>query len=174
MNLWVEVGCQVVIIKFYVVEKLRAGDILGRGFRDRYVETIRPSRKVVELNNRSTVHITRDAINRNKTNIPLPAGQIHAKQTRRSAVWILVSRKARLEPKSQTWVNVKTSQDGLIVVEPLPRPYDWHNCPAAAAFYQDTPAEDFYRFMDNFSLKPVYITECQAVAKSAEHPTLSP
>lgn len=56
------------------------------------------------------------------------------------------------------------------MVETLLRLYDRHISLAATGVHQGTTGKEFGILMANFSPKPVYIAEGQAVARAVEHP----
>lgn len=85
---------------------------------------------------------------------------------------IFTTKKNRLAPENQTWVNVKTAEACLITVEPLPRLYDRHNCVTVTGVYQAMHGKEFSILIAKFSSKPVYLIEGQVVAEAAEHPVV--
>lgn len=120
-------------------DKLGAEVILRCDVFDKHDEEIRLRQHIVELDDGTKVHIIRDEITKSNTKIPIPEAKIYAKQTRRTTDRLFKRKKTRVEPESQTWVEVSIAQAGLIMVEKLSRVYDRHSCKAATGDYLPTP-----------------------------------
>lgn len=140
IDLSIEIGSQVAIVKDYVVDNLGADVILGCHFCDKHVEEIRPWRHTVEVDDGMTFLIIRDALTKTKTKVQIPKAQIHAKQTKRSTDRIFTIKKTPHETEGQSWIKFKTAQGGLVMLEPLLRQYDKNNRLAEAGVYQATHA----------------------------------
>lgn len=98
----VKVGSQLADVIFYVVDKLGADVVLGSKFCDKNVEAIRPRRRVVELDDDTTICTISDAIVKTKTEVPIPDAKIYAKHTRKLTNKTSTGEKTRLEPEIQT------------------------------------------------------------------------
>ena len=75
INLTVQVGKRREVVKFNVVERLGTDVILGCDYCDKHVESIRPRKRLVELDDGSTVPILKRPEGRATNAVPLPAKQ---------------------------------------------------------------------------------------------------
>ena len=107
------------LVTFYVAERLAADVILGCDFCDRHIEAIRPRKRLVEMDDGSTVPIVRRPDKRKEGSIPLPEEQVYVPAKERVSNKVVVHSEKRLQPNTQTWVEVTTDTHGLIQVEPL-------------------------------------------------------
>lgn len=62
-----------------------------------------------------------DSINKSNTTVTITEAQIYANQTRRSKYDIITSKKTLLELYCQSWVQLKTAQAGLFMIETIQR-----------------------------------------------------
>lgn len=77
IDLSIEVGSQVAIIKLYVVGKLVTDVILDCEFCDKHVEDIISHQRVVEIEDGTTVPIIRHDVTRSRTKVPTTEAQIY-------------------------------------------------------------------------------------------------
>ena len=111
-------------VNFVVCERLSVPVILGCDFCDRYVEAIMPRQKMVELDDGSTVPIIRVPSTRARDAVPLPAPLRYPTAADPPAPKVHASRSYKLQPRSQTWIEVVSKHHGVGVVEPLPLLYE--------------------------------------------------
>ena len=120
LKLVTRLGSSLVLVDFVVCRTLAADAILGADFCDRYVEAIRPRKKLVELDDGTTVPIVRNPSRWRSRENPMPAGLKPDKSTRGSQK-IRVTETRDIPAASQTWINVQCDRFGTIVVQPDPQ-----------------------------------------------------
>ena len=111
IDLMVQIGTSSEYVKFYVAENLATSVILGCDFCDRHVEAIKPRLAIVEMDDGSTVPIVRQPSKPN-TNIPLPDEQNFTSRKKRESTKIKTTGVVKLQPATQTWVEVTTKRKG--------------------------------------------------------------
>ena len=109
IDLVVRIGSRITRVAFLVCERLAAGVVLGCDFMDRFAEAVYPRRKTIELDDGSSVSITRRPLRRPPTAPPLPASQEFAKAGSRTSPRVSVTWPFVLEPGTQTFVTVTSS-----------------------------------------------------------------
>ena len=171
INLAVQVGTRQDVVKFNVVERLGTDIILGCDFCDKHVEAIRPRKRLVELDDGSSVPILKRPEGRAKNAIPLPAEQEYVSPKGRSSDRVYSTQKVVLKPGQQNWITVKTPQSGLVSIEPHKRLYETSNCAACNGIAQVEPDQPFKIMVTNFGTTPVLIRKDQRVAVADPHPT---
>ena len=171
INLQVRLGNRIETVHFNIVEKLGTGVILGFDYLDKHVEAIRPRRRVVELADGTTIPIMKRILGRGKQPDLLPEEKEFVPMKGRLNQKILVTNKKTLYPNTQTWVEVTTSQHGLILIEPLAKLYDSHVCLTGNGIAQVESGIPFQILIGNFSDKERCLLPNQQVATAKPHPT---
>ena len=171
INLAVQVGTRFEIVKFNVVERLGTDVILGCDYCDKHVEAIRPRRRIVELDDGTTVPILKKPEGRAKHAVPLPAEQEYVTPKGRPTPKIYSTKTVILKPNTQTFINVKTPQAGLIQVEPYNPLLTKRDCAACNGIAQVEADTEFRIAVANFGKHPVTILKGQRVATADPHPT---
>ena len=138
-------------VNFVVCERLSVPVILGCDFCDRYVEAIMPRQKMVELDDGSTVPIIRVPSTRARDAVPLPAPLRYPTAADPPAPKVHASRSYKLQPRSQTWIEVVSKHHGVGVVEPLPLLYERQSIALANGIVQTMPGQKFRILIANFS-----------------------
>ena len=169
--LFVRLGSRLERITFYVSDRLAAPVILGCDFCDTHVEAIRPRRRVVELDDGTTVPIVRRPQKRSAKAPPLPEEQQYVPPPGRASTKITAVTPTLLPPESQTWVSVKTDRHGLILVEPAEKLYDNHSCAPTNGVAQVEAGKPFRILVANFSQHPFRLKTGQVVGHALPHPT---
>lgn len=82
------------------------------------IEAIKPLQRIVELDDGTTVPITRNPGGRSRNAVPLPDAKQFPKGTKRALTEIRVSQAITIQPETQTFVTVNKYQAVLIAVEP--------------------------------------------------------
>ena len=170
LDLSVNIGGRVEVVKFNVVPRLAVDVIIGCDFCDKHVEAIRPRRRLVELDDGTTVPIVRRPDKRPPGAIPLPEEQVYVPSDKRASPKVKVAEKVTLQPESQTWVKVRTESEGLVIVQPYAPLFQRYQCAVATGVHQPEPDKPFGVFVANFSSKPVTLSLNQVVATTEEHP----
>ena len=171
VNLTCEMGSRREIVTFYVVERLATEAILGCDFCDRHIEAIRPRKRIVELDDGTTVPIVRRPDKRKNDTVPLPDEQVYIPATKRVDNKIIVYEEKKLLPQTQTWVRVVTNKHGLIMVDTIAKLFNNHICMIGNGIAQVTPGEPFKILVANFSNHTVTLLKNQKVATAEAHPT---
>ena len=171
VNLTCQVGMRTDIVRFNVVEKLGTDVIIGCDYCDKHIEAIRPRKRVVEMDDGTTVPIIRKPSGRSIDSVPLPEEQewIPAKGRRGGKVHVTES--VTLPPETQTWVKVRTEEHGLVMIDPNARMYDTHLCLAGNGIAQVNPGKEFQILVANFGNHPKRLTAGQRIATAKPHPT---
>ena len=170
IDLVVQVGESIEHVNFLVAKKLATAVILGCGFCDRHVESIRPRDRTVVMDHGSTVPIIR------KSSAPVgddTKGTVEeelAPAAPRCSPRIRVTKRVKLQPDTQTWVEVVTKRQGLILVEPVERLYNDRTCLTAAGVADVRSNEPFKLLVANFGPKAVDLKPNQVVAMAETHP----
>ena len=108
IRLLVRLGSHLSKVPFLVAEKLAAPVILGADFCDRYVEAIRPRKRVVELDDGSTVPIVRRPAKRPSNGPPLPSQQEYEPLKGKVSPKVKSAESMTIAPGTQRWVDVTT------------------------------------------------------------------
>ena len=109
-------GSRFEVVKFNVVERLGTDVILGCDFCDKHIEAIRPRKRLIELDDGTTVPILKRPESRAKHSVPLPAEQEYIPPKGRSSSRVYASPTTILKPQSQNWISVKSPQSGLVQI----------------------------------------------------------
>ena len=170
IDLSVNIGGRVETVRFNVVPRLAVDVIIGCDFCDKHIEAIRPRKRLVELDDGTTVPIVRLPSKRATGSIPLPDEQQYVPPDRRASNKVKVVERTVLAPESQNWVQVTTDCEGLVTIAPYGPLYSKTQCAVAAGVHQAEAGKPFGVFVANFTTKPVILTPGQVVATTDEHP----
>ena len=164
-------GSRFEVVKFNVVERLGTHVILGCDFCDKHIEAICPRKRLIELDDGTTVPILKRPEGRTKQSVPLPAEQKYIPPKGRSSSRVYASRTVILKPQSQNWISVKSPQSGLVQIEPYKRLYQTKDCAACNGIAQIEPDKEFKIMVANFGDRSVTILKGQRVATKNPHPS---
>ena len=171
INLSCQIGSRKDIVTFYVVDRLATDVILGCDYCDRHIEAIKPRKRLVELDDGTTVPIVRRPDKRKNDSVPLPDEQVYAPAKGRINDKITTFEEKRLEPDTQTWVKVVTNTHGLIQVESLPKLYTNQLCMIGNGIAQVIPGKSFKILVANIGHQPITLLKGQKIARAEPHPT---
>ena len=157
--------------EFLVCDRLAAPVILGCDFCDRVVEAIYPRKRVVELDDGSTVPIVRRPSRRPDSMPKLPAAQEYITPEGRASPKVKCARAVVLQPGTQTWVEVTSDKSGLMVVQPHEKLYQTGNICASNGVIHVEPHRTFRILVANFGAAPYKMAKNQIVAVALPHPT---
>ncbi|CAN8076123.1 unnamed protein product [Agarophyton chilense] len=172
VRLLVRLGRFVVLVDFIVCKTLAAPVVLGCDYCDKFVEAIRPRRKLVELDDRSMVPIVRKPMRRCSEAPRLPPSMEYGKSGGRVSPRIRVAKSAMLKAQTQTWVQVRTERHGFVVIQPNTRMYESCGLLVANGIVQVDPGSPFWILVSNFSDNDYQIPKNQVVATALPHPTV--
>ena len=160
-------------IEFIVCKTLAAPAILGADFCDRFVSAIRPSQKIVELDDGSSVPIVRRPLRNasRRSGPPLPKDMRDPDTSGRVSPNIKAAETLTVPAQSQAWVKVSTKRHGNIVVQPLPKLFELHSLACANGIASVLPNVAFRILVANTSDIPRRIVRNQNVAVALPHPT---
>lgn len=167
----VRLGNRLVKVEFIVCNKLAAPAILGCDFCDRFVEAILPRRKLVELDDGTTVPITRRVLKRPQTAPELPRTRNTIVLGGRVSPKVKVAVATEIPAEAQAWVTVTTERHGLVVLQPFGRLYDNHKLLLSNAVVQVEPNTAFKVLVANFGKTPKRVAKNQVVGTVLPHPT---
>ena len=170
VELQVRLGQHTAKAKFYVVEKLATDVLLGCDYCDKYVEAIKPRKRVVEMEDGTEVPIIRKPSTRSKEAAPLPYEEVEKATLPPAKTRICPTKKHRLEPGTQTVVEVTCERQGDIVVRPAERLYETRQCLTANGVATVQPGVPFKVLVANFSSKVQYLNQGQLIAHADSHP----
>ena len=170
IDLIVQLGNCMMRTEFIVCERLADPVILGCDFCDRFIEAIYPRKRLVELDDGSTVPIVRRPLKRDSTAPPLPAAQEYTPAKGRASPKVKCSRAVILQPGTQTWVEVTTDRNGLLVVQPHDKLYQTGRVLATNGIVEVEPHQKFHLLMANFGTNPYRVTKGQVIATVLPHP----
>ena len=171
ITLIVRLGHRLVALDFVVCLELAAEVILGCDFCDRFVESIHPRRREIELDDGSTVPIVRRPLKRPPKCAPLTTEQEYAQASGRDLTKIRVCEAITLPPESQRWIRVMTKRHGSVLVEPSPSLYEKQQCSVSNGIAQAEPLRPFRILCANFSKLHQRLVKNQVVAQALSHPT---
>ena len=149
VELNVRIGNRQDKVNFYVVERLATDFILGCDFCDKHVEAIRPRKRLIELDDGTTIPIVRGSKKARGRNIPVPSEGSASPNARASSSKIVTTEDVTLPANSQCWVKVKTAQHGLIHVQPVDKLYSNRLCLAGNGIAQVETGKQFGIFIAN-------------------------
>ena len=170
IDLVVQVGESIEHVNFLVAKKLATSVILGCDFCDRHVESIRPRDRTVVMDDGSTVPIIRKSSASVGDDTKGTVEEELAPAAPRCSPRIRVTKRVKLQPDTQTWVEVVTKRQGLILVEPVERLYNDRTCLTAAGVADVRSNEPFKLLVANFGPKAVDLKPNQVVAMAETHP----
>ena len=116
IDLSVNIGGRVETVRFNVVPRLAVDVIIGCDFCDKHIEAIRPRKRLVEIDDGTTVPIVRRPSKRATGSIPLPDEQQYVPPDRRARNKVKVVERTVIAPESQNWVQVITDCEGLVTI----------------------------------------------------------
>ena len=161
---------RLVKLLFIACERLAAPLILGCDFMDRFVEAIYPKKKNVEMNDGTTVPITRKTLRRPPVAAlvtPQDGRQHHGRESPEIRIVTVIV----LPPDAQMWISVVGKLHGLAVVHPHDELYPREKIFASNGVVQVKPERAFRILMVNLSKKPKTLTKEQIVGTLLPHPT---
>ena len=150
INLVLRIGDRSETVRFNVVERLGTDVIVGCDYLDKNVEAIRPRKRVVELDDGTTVPILGRGTRSKTLQGTIPEEEQLPSKAPRASRKITVTKPATLKPNSQTWVEVSTQTSGLVLVEPNKKLYDSHMCLAGNGIAQVERDKPFRILVANF------------------------
>ena len=171
VNLTCTVGGRSEIVTFYVVERLATEVILGCDYCDKHVESIRPRRRLVEMEDGSTVPIVRRPDKRKHNTVPLPEEQEYVPLKGRISNKIAVSKEIKLPPETQSWIEVTCEKHGIIQVEPLEKLFTNQLCMVGNGIAQVKPGIPFKVLIANMGRESITLLKGQKIAAAEAHPT---
>ena len=171
IDLMTRIGTRLVRVEFVVCERLAAGVVLGCDFMDRFVEAIYPRRKTIELDDGSSVPITRRPLRRPPNSPPLLASQEYAKTGGRSSPQVRVARPTVLDPGKQTFIMVTSARHRFMVLQPHEKLYQQRKVVASNGIVQVEPNRAFRVLMANFGSAPYRLVKGQTIGTLLPHPT---
>ena len=121
ITLVVRLGRHMAKVDFIVAERLAVPVILGADYCDRFVEAIRPRKRLVEMEDGTEIPIVRRPSKRPEAAPPLPAAQEFVPKDGRVSTKLRAAENILLKPSTQAWVKVTSPEFGLRVVQPLDR-----------------------------------------------------
>lgn len=163
-------GSRVTKVNFYVCKRLAAAMILGCDFNDRYVEAILPKRKVIELDDGSTVPIVRKPPTRPPCAPPLPHAQKYTPEQGRASTKVKVAKLVTIEPLTQTWVTVQSGHSGLSVLQPSPKLLESCQVSLCNGVVEIIPNVPFKVLVSNFATSARTLQKDQVVGHVLPHP----
>jgi len=167
IDLTVQLGTRTLVASFLVVPKLAVPALLCADFCDEHVETIRPRRRIVELDDGTTIPIVRRRFNNSlrdesSTYAKLPEIRPNRRGNKQNVlrsttnVWI--------PPNSQRGIEVKTTGHGLMTIESIQRQHSQHQLAVANGIIYVEPTRKTTILVSNFSDRPRRIKKGQGVA----------
>ena len=171
LALVVRLGRRIVKVEFIVCERLAAPVILGCDFCDRFVEAIRPRKKLVEMDDGTEVPIVRRPLRRTPKSPPLPPSQEYHFTGGRSSTKVKTAETFKLPPSSQTWVTVTSTHHGLILLQPQEFLYENHQILASNGVADVEPGRPFRVLVAHFSEHDRILRKNQVVATALPHRT---
>ena len=104
-------------------------------------------------------------------NPALPTEQEYVPSKGRLSPKVYVCKQTVIQPPKQTWVEVETARQGLILEEPIQKLYDNHMCLSGAGIANVTEGRTFRILVANFGEHPKTLLENQHIANASLHPT---
>ena len=152
VRLVLRLGTRSEVVTFNVVDGLGTEVTVGCDYLDKHVEAIRPRRRVVKLDDGTTIPIEGG---QNVVRVPLRRSpkKEELSPPSRTSRHIRVTKEVTIKPNTQAWVEVVTSTSGLIVVEPIAKLYESHMCLAGNGISQVQADKPFKILVANFSDK---------------------
>lgn len=135
--------------------------IIGCDFCHEHIKAIGPRKQEVELANGTTVQIIQKPDKRPPDTVPLPKEKEYVPEEGRPTNKIKVTKPITVKPESQTSVTVSTERSDLILIDPLRKLCENHDCLAATGVHQVQPEKEFHILVANFSKKPVKLIKDQ-------------
>jgi len=169
ITLSVNLGCRTDEVTFMVVDNLATAVILGCDYCDKHIEAIRPRRRMVEMDDGCMVPIVRNPSKAN-TDVPFPEEQQFVKHRDRISPKVKATKRTRLHPGMQTWVEVTTDREGTIMIEPNDQLYHNLLCRAGTGIMDVKRDQPFHILVANFAEHPIDILPRQVVAYTSDHP----
>ena len=170
LSLQCQIGACSMRVNFVVCERLSVPVILGCDFCDRYVEAIRPRRRLVEMDDGSTVPIIRSPSSRDKDAVPLPPSQKTPRRSDRGSPVVRLEQPYRLKPRTQTWVTLSSSFHGVGVVQPNDKLYTRTGVVLTNGVVNVEPGKPFKVLLANFSNRTRFVQRNQLVGRVLPHP----
>ena len=166
----VRLGSRLVKLEFIVCELLAAPLILGCDFMDRFVEAIYPRKKTVEMDDGTTIPITRKPLKRPPVASPVTP-QDGKKPHGRESPKIRVATAIFLPPEAQTWISMVSKRHRVAVVQPHDELYLREKIVASNGVVEVEPERAFRILMANLSKEPKLLAKGQIVGTLLPHPT---
>ena len=157
VDLVTRLGNRIVKVEFIVCERLAAPVILGCDFCDRFVEAIFPRKRLIEMDDGTTVPITRRSLRHPYKQVRTDLKKDEAEKLpygRRVSLKLRVAKNVVLPPETQTWVTVTTKRHGLAVIQPNDDLYHRESISATNGVVQVEPDKPFRVLVANFGRTP--------------------
>ena len=174
VDLVTRLGNRIVKVEFIVCERLAAPVILGCDFCDRFVEAIFLRKPLIEMDDGTTVPITRRSFRHPYKQVrtdlkedeveKLPLGGKVSPKLR-------VAKNVVLSPETQTWVTVMTKRHGLAVIQPNDDLYHRESISATNGVVQVEPDKPFRVLVANFGRTPRSLAKNQVIRTLLPHST---
>ena len=171
ITLVVRLGRHLAKVEFVVAERLAVPLILGADYCDRFVEAIRPRKRLVELDDGTEIPIVRRPSKRHEASPPLPTEQEFIPRDGRVSPKLRAAERVTLNPGTQTWVKVTSPDHGLRVVQPLDRLYSRSQLAVTNGVVQVHPDKPFKVLVANFGSEPKVVVKDQVIGTLLPHPT---
>ena len=113
----VQIGIKTEGFQLLVAEKLATAVILGCDYCDQHVESIKPRRRIIEMDYGSTTPIVRRAWQSQVESL-LPEEQMDKERKKSNSPKFMVTEYTRLRPECQNFVTVTTRREDVIMVGP--------------------------------------------------------
>ena len=171
IDLVVRLGTRLVKLEFVVCQKLACPVVLGCDYMDRFVEAILPRKRLVELDDGTTVPITRRPMRRPPNSPPLPVEQEYTTSGGRTSPKVRVAKAVELQPGTQTFVEVTTERHGTMVLQPIESLFAKSSVVATNGVVQVEPNQVFRILVANFGDYPYRLSKNQIIGTLLPHPT---
>ena len=150
VNLVLRIGNRSETVRFNVCERLGTDVIVGYDYLDKHVEAIRPRKRLIELDDGTSVPILGRGTRSKKLQGTIPEEEQLPTKMPRVSRRISVHKPAILKPGSQTWIEAITQSSGLVLVEPNKKLYESHMCLAGNGIAQVERDKPFRILVANF------------------------
>lgn len=163
IDLLVELGSRLEIVKFKVNERLGTNVLPGCDFCDTNVDSILSRLREVELDDGTVVPLIRPAWKRTRGKIALPVDLKYRSTKHRPSQNVKATKAIILQPNLKNWVQVISVRTGIVIIEPHKVLGISQKYLDSTVVYQVEKGKNFRIFLEHFgpeSVNPVvvYIT----------------
>lgn len=148
---------------FIVCERLAAGLVLECNFCDKFVESIRPRKRCVEMDDGSTLPLVREPSRRVAEAIALPAKQEYPALNGRDSTSVRMARLTVLRPQRQIYVSVTRGRLGPCVILPPDEFYQKHQLLTMNGTVELQPGNPFRILVVSYSENPFALAKNQVI-----------